>query len=136
MLDKTSPNLTLIDRNEGLAIIKHFLPRKTRKLFKTGRKIFNLFFNERTKCLCFSPEINHFKKLRREVITTDVNKIMHKISKIFRGQPNITSHSFRVGYITQLWKDSKDIDIGHQKLDTISAYVNKLSDQERRERIS
>jgi site-specific recombinase XerD len=89
----------------------------------------------------FSTETNHFKKLRREVITTDVNKVMHKISKIFPGQPNITSHSFRVVYITQLWKDSKDIEfvkqtIGHQNLDTTSAYVNKLSDQERRERIS
>ncbi len=84
----------------------------------------------------FSPEINHFKKLRREVITTDVNKIMHKVSKIFPGQPNITSHSFHVGYITQLWKDSKDIEfvkqsIGHQKLDTTSAYVNELSNQKR-----
>ena len=49
----------------------------------------------------FPPETNHFKKLRREVITTDVNKVMHKVSKIFPGQPNITSHSFRVGYITQ-----------------------------------
>ena len=66
---------------------------------------------------------------------------MHKVSKIFSGQPNITSHSFRVGYITQLWKDSKNIEfvkqtIGHQNLDITSAYVNKLSDQERREFIS
>jgi site-specific recombinase XerD len=89
----------------------------------------------------FSPEINHFKKLHPEVITIDVNKIMHKVSKVFPGQPNITSHSFGVDYITQLSKDSKDIEfvkqtIGHQKLDTTSAYVNKLSDQERQERIS
>ena len=88
----------------------------------------------------FSPETNHFKKLRREVITTDVNKIMHKVSKIFPSQPNITSDSFGVGYIIQLWKDSKDIEfveqtIGHQRLDTTFAYVNKLSEQERRERI-
>jgi len=89
----------------------------------------------------FSPATNHFKKVRREVITNDVNKVMHKVSKILPGQPKITSHSFRVGYITQLWKDSKDIEfvkqtIGHQNLDTTSAYVNKLSDQERRDRIS
>ena len=84
---------------------------------------------------------NYFKKLRREVITTNINKVMHKVSRILSGQPNITSHSFRIGYITQLWKDSKDIEfvkqsIGHQKLDTTSAYVNKLSNQEREERIS
>jgi site-specific recombinase XerD len=89
----------------------------------------------------FTPETNHFKKLRREVITTDINKVMHKVSITFSGQPNITSHSFRIGYITQLWKDTKDIEfvkqtIGHRRLDTTSAYVNKLSDQERLARIS
>lgn len=40
----------------------------------------------------------------------------------------------------KLWKDSKDIEfvkqtVGHRKLDTTSAYVNKLSDQERQKRI-
>jgi len=66
---------------------------------------------------------------------------MRSVSKQLPGQPNVTSHSFRIGYITQLWKDSKDIEfvkqsIGHQKLDTTLAYVNKLSNQERQERIS
>ena len=88
----------------------------------------------------FSPETNHFKKLRREVIITYVNKVMHKVSKIFPGQQNITNHNFRVGYITQLWKDSKNIEfvkqtIGHRKLNTTSAYIKSLSDLERQERI-
>lgn len=87
---------------------KVFLTRKGKKIIQDRNKDFQLiFFNERTKCLLFS---NHFKKLRRELITTDVNKVMHKVSKRFPGQPNITSHSFRVGYIIQLWKDSKDIE--------------------------
>lgn len=55
-------------------------------------------------------------------------------------KPNSTSHSFRIGYITQLWKDSKDIEfvkqtIGHRKLDTTSQYIQSLSDQERQKRI-
>lgn len=54
---------------------------------------------------------------------------------------NITSHTFQIGYITQLWKDSKNIEfgkqiIGHRNLDTTSAYVNRLSDQERQKRIN
>jgi hypothetical protein len=53
---------------------------------------------------------------------------MYKVSRILSGQPNITSHSFRIGYITQLWKDTKDIEfvkqtIGPRRLDTTSAYV-------------
>ena len=65
---------------------------------------------------------------------------MQAVSNQLPGQPNVTSHSFRIGYITQLWKDSKDIEfvkqsIGHKTLATTSAYVNKLSDQERQNRI-
>ena len=61
---------------------------------------------------------------------------MREISNQLPGKFNIISHSFHIGYITQLWKDSKDIEfvkqtIGHKNLDSISAYVNKLSDQER-----
>lgn len=63
------------------------------------------------------------------------------VSEEISSKPNITSHSFRIGYITQLWKDSKDIEfgkqtIGHRNLDTTSAYVTKLSDQERQNRMS
>ena len=68
-------------------------------------------------------------------------QVMRVVSKQLPGQPNVTSHSFRIGYITQLWRDSKDIEfvkqtIGHRNLDTTSAYVTKLSDQERQNRIN
>lgn len=136
-------NWIAIDRSKhGPSNHKAFRTKEGKKIIQDRKKDFQLIFlMKEPNAYVFSPEINHFKKLRREVITIDVNKVMHKVSKILPGQPNITSHSFRVGYITQLWKDSKDIEfvsqtIGHQKLDTTSAYLNKLSDQERRERIS
>ena len=60
-----------------------------------------------------------------------INKVMGLVSNQLPGQPNVNSHSFRIDYITQLWKDSKDIEfveqtVGHRKLDTTSAYVNQL----------
>jgi len=87
----------------------------------------------------FTSESDHFKKLRREAIPRDVKKVMRLFSKQLPGQPNVTSHSFRIGYIPQLWKDSKDIEfvqqtIGHRKLDTTSTYVTQFSDQERQKR--
>ena len=87
-----------------------------------------------------SAESNHSKQLGRVVSTKDVNRIMRQVSDQLPEKPNITSHSFRIGYITQLWKDTKDIEfvkqtIGHRRLDTTSAYVTKLSDQERQKRI-
>ena len=70
-----------------------------------------------------------------------VNKIMHAVSKSLPSKPNITSHSFRIGYVSQLWKDTKDIEfvkqtIGHSSLNSTSSYVNLMGDQERQNRIS
>lgn len=136
-------NWIAIDRSKrGPSNHKAFLTKEGKKIIQNRKKDFELIFlMKELDAYLFTSESNHFKKLRREAITRDVNKVMRLVSKQLPGQPNITSHSFRIGYITQLWKDSKDIEfvkqtIGHQNLDTTSAYVNKLSDQERRERIS
>merc|ERR1712115_648395 len=88
----------------------------------------------------FTAESNHYKPLDRVVITRDVNKVMREVSNQLPGKLNITSHSFRIGYITQLWKDSKDIEfvkqtIGHRSLNSTSAYVTHMDDQERQNRI-
>ena len=88
----------------------------------------------------FTSEANHYQMLSRETITKDVNRAMRSVSNQFTDKPNITSHSFRVGYITQLWKDTKDIEfmkqaIGHRSMGTTSSYVDILSDKEREERM-
>ncbi len=66
---------------------------------------------------------------------------MRFVSKSLPDQPNITSHSFRVDYISQLWKDTKDIEfvrqtIGHRSLNATSGYVSEMGDEERQDRIS
>ena len=86
----------------------------------------------------FTSEANHYQMLSSETITKDVNRVMRSVLNQFTDKPNITSHSFRVGYITQLWKDTKDIEfikqaIGHRSIDTTSSYVDILSDKERGE---
>ena len=131
-----------IDRSKrGPSSHKAFLTKEGKKMIQDRKKDFELIFlMKESDAFVFTSEANHFKKLRREAITRDVNKVMRSVSEQLPGQPNVTSHSFRIGYITNLWKDSKDIEfvkqtIGHRKLDTTSAYVSKLSDQERQERI-
>ena len=126
----------------GPANHKAFLTKEGKKIIQDRQKDFQLIFLiKEPDSYVFTSEANHYKPLNRVTITKDVNKVMRQVSNQLPGKPNITSHSFRIGYITQLWKDSKDIEfvkqtIGHRKLDTTSAYVNKLSDQERQERIS
>lgn len=131
-----------IDRSKlGPSNHKAFLTKEGKKLIQDRQKDFQfIFLIKEPDSYVFTSEADHSKPLGRVVLTKDVNKIMHQVSKKLPGKPNITSHSFRIGYITQLWKDSKDIEfvkqtIGHRKLDTTSAYVNKLSDQERQKLI-
>ena len=78
--------------------------------------------------------------LSRQTLTMDVNKVMHSVSNLMPSKPKITSHSFRIGYISQLWKDTKDIEfvrqtIGHRSLNSTSGYVSQMDDQERQDRI-
>jgi len=93
-----------------------------------------------TDSYVFTSDRKLNRMLRRETITMDVNRVMHSVSKLLPSQPNITSHSFRIGYISHLWKDTKDIEfvrqtIGHRRLDATSSYVNQMTDQERENRI-
>ena len=131
-----------IDRSKrGPANHKAFLTKEGKKLVKDRQKDFQfIFLMKEPDSYVFTNESNHSKILTRETITKAVNLVTRKVSEEIYSKPNITSHSFRIGYITQLWKDSKDIEfvkqtIGHRNLDTTSAYVNKLSDQERQKRI-
>ena len=127
-----------IDRSKrGPANHKAFLTREGKKVVEEKRNDFNfLFLIKAMDSYIFTSELNHTKMLSRETITRDVNKIMRSVSKSLPNQPNITSHSFRVGYISQLWKDTNDIEfvkqsVGHRKMDSTSSYVKELSDQER-----
>lgn len=135
-------NWIAIDRSKrGPSNHKAFLTKEGKKIMHDRQKDFQLIFlMKEPDSYLFTAESNHYKPLDRVVITRDVNKVMREVSNQLPGKLNITSHSFRIGYITQLWKDSKDIEfvkqtIGHRNLDTTSAYVNKLSDQERQKRI-
>ena len=118
----------------GPANHKAFLTREGKKVVEERRKDFNfLFLMKSIDSYIFTSELNHAKMLSRKTITRYVNKIMCSVSKSLPNQLNTTSHSFRVGYISQLWKDTNDIEfmrqsIGHRKMDSTSSYVKELSD--------
>jgi len=131
-----------IDRlKKGPANHKAFLTREGKNLVKAREKDFEFLLLMKDKdSYIFTSDRKPNQMLRRETITMNVNRVMHSVTNLLPSKPNITSHSFRIGYISQLWKDSKDIEfvkqtMGHRNLDTTSAYVNKLSDQERQKRI-
>jgi integrase len=136
-------NWIAIDRSKrGPSNHKAFLTKEGKKIIQDRQKDFQLIFlMKELDSYVFTAEANHYKSLDRVVITRDVNKVMREVSNQLPGKLNITSHSFRIGYITKLWKDSKDIEfvkqtMGHRTLETTSAYVSQMTDQERQKRIS
>ena len=132
-----------IDRSKrGPASHKAYLSKQGKQILKSRKKDFDLLYLlKEDKSYIFTSQLDHNKHIRREQITKDINKIMPLVSKNLPDQPNLKSHSFRTSFITQLWKDTNDIEfvrqvIEHSKLDTTSSYVQDLSEKERQERMS
>jgi integrase len=132
-----------IDRSKrGPASHKAYLSKQGKQILKSRQKDFDLLYLfKEDNSYIFTSQLDHNKHIRREQITKDINKIMALVSKDLPDQPNLKSHSFRTSFITQLWKDTNDIEfvrqvIGHSKLDTTSSYVQDLSEKERQERMS
>jgi integrase len=125
----------------GPANHKAFLTSEGKKLVKARKRDFEFLFLMKDKdSYVFTSDRKPNQMLRRQTITMDVNKVMHSVSNLLPSKPNITSHSFRIGYISQLWKDTKDIEfvrqtIGHRNLNSTSAYVTNIDDEERQNRI-
>ena len=124
-----------IDRlKSGSRNYKAILTREGKKVMEERRKDFDFLFRIKSMdSYIFTSELNHKKMLSRETITRDINWILRSVSKSLQNQPNITSHSFRVGYIYQLWQDPDDIEfvkqsIGNRKMASTSSYVKELGD--------
>lgn len=120
---------------------KAFLTKEGKNIVRQRTKDFKfMFLMKSPDCYIFTSETVPDKMLTRETITKAVNRVTKIVSKQLPNQPIITSHSFRSGYITELWKNCGDIEfvkqsIGHKKLDTTSNYVKQLSDEQRQIRI-
>ena len=97
-------NWIAIDRSKrGPSNHKAFLTKEGKKIMQDRQKDFELIFLiKKPDSYLFTAESNHYKPLDRVAITRDVNKVMREVSNQLPGKLNITSHSFRIGYITQL----------------------------------
>lgn len=73
----TEESWIAIDRSKRVpSNHKTFLTKEGKKIIQDRKKDFQLIFlMKEPNAYVFSPETNHLKKLRREVITTDVNKV-------------------------------------------------------------
>ena len=98
----TQESWIAIDRSKrGPSNHKAFLTKEGKKIIQDRKKDFQfILLIKEPDAYVFTSEANHYQKLRRETITKGVNKVMRSVSKQLPDKPNITSHSFRIGYIT------------------------------------
>ena len=130
-----------IDRvKRGPANHKAFLTKEGSRIMQDRRSDFELLqlFKDGDSYI-FTAE-NSKKPLSREAFTNLINKFIKDCARKMDDNPNLSSHSFRIGFITELWRDTNDIEfvrqaIGHAKIDTTSQYVENLSEKERQDRM-
>ena len=93
-----------IDRlKKGPANHKVFLTREGKERVRAQKKDFEFLFLMKDKdSYIFTSDRKPNQMLRRETITMNVNRVMHSVTNLVTSKPNITSHSFRIGYISQL----------------------------------
>lgn len=130
-----------IDRlKKGPANHKAFLTKEGKKLIQDRKKDFEfLSFSKKEDSYMFTAEGSE-KPLERESFTNMMNQFIRDSARKMEENPNLTTHSFRIGFITKLWKDNGDIEfvrqvIGHRNVSTTSLYVGPLSEQERQQRM-
>jgi len=54
--------------------------------------------------------ITPYKTLRQETSTMNINKVMRSIASHIESNSSITSHSFRIASIVNLWRNTSDIE--------------------------
>ena len=73
------------------------------------------------------------ERVSRKFVTKTINKTLEQLSNQSNGK--FTSHSFRHGYINDLWEQTCDIalvqqQIGHSKLETTNRYLQNLTSEQ------
>ena len=104
---------------------KAILSKKGAEIIKKRRSDFEFLqlFKDRN-CYIFTAE-NSNKPLAREAFTNLINKFIKDCTWKIDQNQYLSSHSFRVGFITQFWRDTNDIEfvrqaIGQAKINTTS----------------
>lgn len=111
---------------DGSANHKAFLSDEGKKLIEERRKDFEfILLIKNPDSYIFTAESTPDKMLRRETLTRDINNLMRSVSNSMPTQPNISSRSFRIGYISKLWKDTKDIEFVRQSLYISTSYIER-----------
>lgn len=92
--------------------------------------------NDVQDCFLFSAEKTPQIPISRAFFNNMLNKVLSNFAIKRNMQTTYTTHSFRHDFITELWKDSNDIEfvrqfMGHKRIESTVAYIQNMSDAEK-----
>jgi integrase len=136
-----------IDRKKrGPSNLKAYLRQSGIALLKDRKDDFDLLIRtkyenteteeEALNSFVFSAEKSPKKPLSRAFFNDMLNKVLTSFVQQTGQQTEFTTHSFRHNFITELWRDSGDIEfvrqfMGHQKLESTVSYIQNLEETEK-----
>lgn len=130
-----------IDRQKrGPSNHKAFLTKEGTQILKDRWEDFQFLSHwKKSDSYIFTGESSE-EPLKLEAFNRIINQFLKQSAAKLERNPKLRSHSFRIGFITQLWRDTNDIEfvrqaIGHTILTTTSRYVEILPEKERQQRI-
>ena len=117
---------------------KAFLTQTGKRIVKKYKADLEVFIRAKVGGDYLMTGIGLREQISRSHYNREVNKYIRGFGKV--KQRNFTSHSFRKGFITHIWKDTTDLElvrqiIGHKSIATTSKYVQSLSNEEVEEKM-
>ena len=80
---------------------KAYLTPLGKTLVKDRTRDFEIIFTmKESDSYVFTSDKNHYKPLRRDTLTKEINLTLRKLAESLPHNPNLSSHSFRIGFIT------------------------------------
>lgn len=136
IFQKQRPYIKVNRLKGGKVEHKAFLTPKGREIIRERKQDFDILFSQDQPVLFYSRRTKDGYTARPYF-----NRIINESLKVLTQQfdARYTSHSFRRGFITQLWQDSGDIEfvrqaIGHTDIRNTQHYIKSLTDKEMSER--
>ena len=134
LFEKQRPYIEIV-RQKGGTRAKTFVSKYGSEILKNRRQDYEILKSVlKEGGIYLFQSRKEDKPISREHFTKSINKVLKKLGAQF--DMHFTTHAFRRGWITQLWKDTQNIElvrqaIGHKDLKTTSIYTGMLSDTEK-----
>jgi integrase len=112
----TEQSIRINITKKGFSNYKAFLTKEGGKIMLERLLDFEFLWRFKNENSHIFTQENLDKPLEREAFTTLINKFIKASTRKIGDNLNLSSHSFRIGFIPKLWQDPNDIELVRQAI--------------------